>query len=163
MLKPEIIEIEERKLIGIKILTNIADEASTQVLWQAFMPRRNELTNKVNEDLYSIQDYSIVEDLSQFNEETTFIKWAAMEVENLDTIPEKMETITIPKGKYAVFIHKGPTSTFMYTAQQIYNMWLPKSGYLLDDRTQFEIMGEKYKGAEHPESEEEIWIPIREM
>jgi len=30
----------------------------------------------------------------------------------------------------------------------------------LDDRPHFEVLGDKYKNAD-PDSEEEIWIPIR--
>jgi AraC family transcriptional regulator len=42
----------------------------------------------------------------------------------------------------------------------IFNTWLPKSGYQLDRRPHFEILGEKYKN-NNPDSEEEIWIPIQ--
>jgi AraC family transcriptional regulator len=37
---------------------------------------------------------------------------------------------------------------------------LPNSAYELDDREHFELLGEKYKNND-PNSEEEIWIPIR--
>ena len=62
-------------------------------------------------------------------------------------------------GLYAVFDYKGSSadpSIFQY----IYTDCLPKSEYLLDDRPHFEILGEKYKNND-PESEEEIWIPIK--
>ncbi|MGK2861531.1 MAG: GyrI-like domain-containing protein [Chitinophagaceae bacterium] len=43
----------------------------------------------------------------------------------------------------------------------IFNTWLPPSGYDLDNRPHFEILGEKYKN-DDPLSEEEIWIPIKQ-
>jgi AraC family transcriptional regulator len=43
--------------------------------------------------------------------------------------------------------------------QYIYSTWLPASGYALDNRPHFELLGEKYKQGS-PHSEEEIWIPI---
>lgn len=42
----------------------------------------------------------------------------------------------------------------------IFSDWLPKSDYELDERPHFEILDEKYKN-DDPNSEEEIWIPIR--
>ncbi|MFM9945765.1 MAG: GyrI-like domain-containing protein, partial [Bacteroidia bacterium] len=42
----------------------------------------------------------------------------------------------------------------------IYGTWIPNSEYNLDNRPHFEILGEKYKN-NHPDSEEEIWIPIK--
>ena len=70
-----------------------------------------------------------------------------------------METFLLEGGLYAVFIHRGSstdTSTFHY----IFSTWLPKSNYILDSRPHFEVLGEKYKNGD-PDSEEEIWIPIK--
>jgi AraC family transcriptional regulator len=41
-----------------------------------------------------------------------------------------------------------------------FSTWLPDSEYRLDVRPHFEVLGEKYKN-DDPESEEEIWIPIK--
>ncbi|MEI6184536.1 MAG: GyrI-like domain-containing protein, partial [Bacteroidota bacterium] len=87
-------------------------------------------------------------------------KWEAMEVNNFDTIPNEMETYLLKGGLYAVFDYKGlstDTTIFKY----IYGTWLPNSNdYILDDRPHFEILGDKYKNND-PNSEEEIWIPIK--
>jgi AraC family transcriptional regulator len=40
-------------------------------------------------------------------------------------IPEGMETLVLPAGLYAVFIHKGPASTGPATYQYIFETWLP--------------------------------------
>lgn len=44
--------------------------------------------------------------------------------------------------------------------QYIFGTWLPASGYYLDNRPHFEILGHKYKNND-PDSEEEIWIPVK--
>ncbi len=71
-----------------------------------------------------------------------------------------METYTLVRGLYAVFDYKGlhtDTKIFYY----IFETWLPKSNdYCLDDRPHFEILGAKYKNND-PNSEEQIWIPVR--
>ena len=48
------------------------------------------------------------------------------------------------------------TSIFQY----IFSEWIPQSDYSVDDRPHFEVLGAKYKNND-PDSEEEIWIPIK--
>ncbi|MEQ9302116.1 MAG: hypothetical protein RIF33_26285 [Cyclobacteriaceae bacterium] len=55
---------------------------------------------------------------------------------------------------------QAPTSTFPAAALHIYGTWLPQSDFRLADKPHFEVMGEKYLGADHPDSEEEAWIPL---
>jgi AraC family transcriptional regulator len=62
-------------------------------------------------------------------------------------------------GDYAVFNYRG-SSADPRIFQYIYGEWIPNSEYVLDDRPHFEILGEKYKNND-PNSEEEIWIPIK--
>jgi AraC family transcriptional regulator len=95
-----------------------------------------------------------------FKPNTPFVKWAAVAVTSFDFIPENMETLEIEEGLYAVFNYKGDQSNVAAFFNSIYTEWLPSSSYQLDSRAQFEILGEKYKNGS-PESEEEIWIPIK--
>ena len=83
-----------------------------------------------------------------------------IEVTDFDNVPPSLETFVIPSGQYAVFIHKGDTKEFYKTSQYIYGTWLPNSNFVLDDRPHFEILGEKTKN-DDPNSEEEVWIPIK--
>ena len=122
------------------------------------MPRRKEIQNIVGTDLYSIQVYDPLY-FNAFNPHKEFEKWAAIEVNHFNTVPDEMETFVLAGGLYAVFLHKG-LSTDNSTFQYIYATWLPHAEYLLDDRPHFEILGAKYKNND-PHSEEEIWIPIK--
>lgn len=152
---PRIVEIEPKKLVGKHMITSFAKD-NTRQLWQSFMPDQNKIINKVSQDLFSLQVYPEGY-FNAFNPTTSFEKWALVEVEHNDAIPENMEAFSLPGGQYAVFKHKGmDTAIFQY----IYSTWLPASGYTLDNRPHFEILGEKYKQGS-PLSEEEIWIPIR--
>ena len=72
-----------------------------------------------------------------------------------------MESYTIGEGKYAVFIHKGDATAFQKTMSFIFGIWLVNSEYELDDREHFQIMKEKYLGENNPNSEEEVWVPIK--
>ena len=127
-------------------------------LWQAFGPRRVEIKNNVNAERVSLAVYPN-DYFESFSPSRNFQRWALVEVTDFNFIPDQMESFDLPSGMYAVFHYQGPSSdTSIF--QTIYNVWLPQSEYLLDDRPHFEILGEKYKNND-PLSEEDIWIPIR--
>ena len=154
---PRIQTIKEKYLIGFKKRMSFAANA-THELWQSFMPRRKEITNNLNSDLYSAEVYD-KEFFKEFDPNRPFDKWAAVELTDLNHIPAGMEKLDFPGGLYAVFIHKGPASEGYKTYQYIFEKWLPSSGYKVDQRPHFAVMGEKYKN-DDPDSEEEIWIPV---
>ena len=149
--------LQEKKLIGIKMSMSFADNQTSE-LWREFMSRRNEIKNSMGSELYSVQSYPI-SFFSPFNPNATFEKWAAMEVSDFEFVPGEMETLIIPGGEYAVFIYRGDARNASPFFQYIFSGWLPGSGYRLDQRPHFEILGEKYKHNDAG-SEEEVWIPI---
>jgi len=156
-MEPRIEDIPEKKLIGNRIrMTLVADR--TVELWGNFMTRRGQIKNKTGPELYSIRVYDPVY-FNNINPEIEFDKWAAIEVTEFDKIPAGMETITI-NGLYAVFLYIGVASEGINLFRYIFHTWLPKSGFVLDDRPHFEIMGDKYKH-DDPVSEEEFWIPLK--
>ena len=160
MTEPRIIDLKQKKMLGMKITTSLA-ENKTRELWSKFKPRIKEIGNRVDSDFYSIQEYHEDLKFEMFSRHTQFVKWAAVQVTDFDDIPAGMDQLIIPGGIYAIFIHKGPVHTFHKTIQYIYGQWIPGSDYALDQRPQFEIMTEKYLGPDHPDSEEEVWIPIK--
>jgi AraC family transcriptional regulator len=131
----------------------------TRELWQNFMPRRKEIQNKIGTELYSIEIFT-PSYWNEFDPHAEFEKWAAVEVTDFRSIPDEMETITLPEGLYAVFLHKGLASSGPETSEYIFRIWLPNSDFSLDNRPHLAVMGEKYKN-DDPNSEEDIWIPIR--
>lgn len=153
-----ILTLAEKKLIGKHVTMSFAENKTFQ-LWNSFMPVRKEIKKSVDSDLYSLEVFPVGY-FDRFNPENTFEKWAAVEVENFDFIPSEMETLIIPSGLYAVFIHRGPQSEGHKTYNAIFTEWLPNSEYSVDYRPHFAVMNEKYK-KEDPDSEEEIWIPIK--
>lgn len=160
-MEPRILTITERKLIGIRIKTSLSEDRASE-LWQQFMPRRNEVQNRNDSEYYSVQIYDAGLTIDNFNEDVLFEKWAAVAVADFDHLPEGMDSLVLAGGKYAVFIHKGPASAFEKISSYIHRTWMPDSGYELDNRAHFEIMGDKYLGPNHPETEEDVWIPIKE-
>ncbi len=155
-LKTEI--IQEKKMVGM--FKNMSfSENKTFDLWRSFMPRRKEITHSISEDLFSVEIYP-KDFYRSFSPTAIFEKWACIEVNENNMLPENMHSLVIPKGMYAVFLHQGPASEGPKTYQYIFNTWVPASDFSLDNRPHFAVMGEKYKN-NAPDSEEEIWIPIQ--
>jgi AraC family transcriptional regulator len=156
-MKPRIVTASEKKLIGKQLIMSFADYKAGE-LWKSFMPRRKEINNNLSPDLISMTVYNPTHFLN-FSPANAFEKWAVIEVSDFNNVPYEMDTFTLAGGLYAVFDYKGlntDDSIFRY----IYGEWIPSSDYDLDNRPHFEILGDKYKNGD-PESEEEIWIPIK--
>ncbi|GAB6283324.1 MAG: hypothetical protein STSR0008_20860 [Ignavibacterium sp.] len=157
-MQPRIENLKQKKLIGKRLTMSLADN-KTGELWKNFMSKRREIINNLTNDLISMQVYKPTY-FATFSPTNEFVKWAAVEVADFDNVPSDLETFILTGGLYAVFEYKG-SSADSSVIQYIFETWLPNSDYLLDDRPHFEVLGEKYKNAD-PNSEEEIWIPIRQ-
>lgn len=154
---PRIEISSEKKLVG-KHMTMSFTNFKIGELWQGFMPHRNEIKNKLNEDLISLVIYG-ENHFGEFHPSNQFERWAAVEVKNFENVPDGLQTFVLPAGMYAVFDYKG-LNTDKSIFEYIYTTWLPSSIYELDNRPHFEVLGEKYKNND-PTSEEEIWIPVK--
>lgn len=154
---PRIEIVNEKKLIGKRLTMSFANSKVGE-LWQRFMPRRKEITNNLTNDLISIAVYKPTH-FADFKLTNEFERWATVEVESFDNVPNEMDIFVLPSGLYVAFDYKG-LSTDISIFQYILETWLPSSDYILDDRPHFEVLGDKYKNND-PTSEEEIWIPIR--
>lgn len=159
-MNPEIKIVSPKKLIGMSINTSIADYGAPG-LWQRFMPQLKSIEIKIGAEKYSIQIYNNLFSYSDFHPELIFKYWAATEVQNFKSVPNGMETLELPGGKYAVFIHKGTMANFQKTLNYIHLKWLPNSEFELDHRPHFEVLDDRYLGPQNPESQEEVWVPIK--
>ncbi|TGK20407.1 GyrI-like domain-containing protein [Leptospira stimsonii] len=151
--------LAEKKLIGMRVHLSLS-ENKTQELWKNFMVRKSEIRNRIGAEFYSMQIY---EDsyFKNFDPAKRFEKWASVEVSDFDSVPVEMETTILPEGLYAVFFYKGSSKDGPKVFQYIFGTWFPDSDFVLDQRPHFELLGEKYRN-DDPNSEEEIWIPIRQ-
>ncbi len=155
---PEIKILTEKLLVGLHLEMSVADNWTGE-LWRSLMMRRKEIQNNVDGNLISLQVYT-ENYFAPFHPANRFTKWAAVEVSGAENIPADMELFHLTGGLYAVFHYHGDPRNGAQTFQYIYGSWLPQSGYDLDNRPHFEVLGEKYRN-DSPDSEEEIWIPIK--
>jgi AraC family transcriptional regulator len=158
-MEPRIVLFKECNFIGMKMKMSFANN-KTRELFRNFMPRRKEIKNNIGLEVYCIQEYGDM-DFTNLNPTSEYVKWAAVQVTDFNYIPAGFNIITIPNGLYAVFLYKGAASQAKSTFQYIFTTWLPNSKYTLANRPHFDVLGEKYKN-EDVNSEEELWIPIKE-
>ena len=88
-----------------------------------------------------------------------FFYMACTGVTSLERVPEGMVGYTVPAGKYAVFTHRGPISTFARTITKIWREEIPAAGLKTTGAPDLEVYGERFRG-ESPESEVEVWVPV---
>lgn len=152
---PIIQEVEAKRLVGKSQMMSLVD-FRVEELWNSFLPIS--IKNRVSAGLISMTIYQ-PSYFIDFDPSAEFEKWAAVEVSEFEDVPADLRTFVLPKGLYAIFHYQGlssDNSIFRY----IFDEWLPNSNYVLDARPNFEVLGEKYKN-NNPESEEDIYIPIK--
>ncbi|MBK7911841.1 GyrI-like domain-containing protein [Candidatus Pollutiaquabacter sp.] len=158
-IQPEIRTIPSFRLIGMSQRQSLVQN-TTAALWKRFMPRRGELRSMNQGVLYSLEVYDGLDHFAVFDPAREFTKWAAVEVGLQEAVPDGMNELEVPGGRYAVFLYRGRASKGADLYRYIFTQWLPGYGYSLDDRPHFARMDERYKG-EAEDSEEEIWVPVR--
>ncbi|RCW90723.1 GyrI-like domain-containing protein [Winogradskyella arenosi] len=156
-MRPEIIETSERKVIGVSTTMRHGEYHKIQELWQQFMPRLKAVKARSSMELIALQEFPEGTNTATLSD---YIIWACAEVLNFNEIPEGMMSLVIPAGTYAVVAHKGMDASKTY--RQFMSEWLINSGYGVDTRPHFQVMGAKYKNGS-PDSEEEFYIPIKRI
>jgi AraC family transcriptional regulator len=130
----------------------------TGELFRTFMPRKKEIQNLKNSNVLDLRVYDENYFL-EFNPSAKFTKYVLVECNQITEIPNEMTVYSFKGGEYAVFEYKG-LSADKSIYDYIFREWLPNSKYQLDSRPHFEVLGPKTK-LNDPNSEEEIWVPIK--
>jgi len=146
--------IESKKLIGFSILTSFQED-KTPIVWRQFMLRRNEISNRISNQLFSLQIYP-----ENFTPDKSFRKYALTEVSDFDNIPNDFETFQLKSGKYLVFNYTGKSENGPEIFRYIFQNFIPENQLEVDNRPHFEIFGDNYN-PNSDSAEEEIWIPIK--
>lgn len=156
----KIIEVAPIRLAGLSIHTSLS-EGKVTGLWKEFRSIQKQFQNPKAHPSYSVSIYEPGLRMKDFNPDTKFEKWAAVQLAAEEELPKGINELIIPSGIYAMFVYQGTVRDFHATARQFFGEWIPQSDYEVDDRPHFEILDERYLGPMNPESEEEIWIPVK--
>lgn len=159
MLTPKILPIKTIKMVGCKLLMNLAED-KTSLLWEMFMSRCCNIKKRKNNMLYSIQFYEKDTNFMSFERLKKYENWAAVEVESFTDIPQGLESLIVPSGLYARFIYQGLAANFSQYLQQMIYDWLVKSPFDIDNRPHFMVMAADYSPIDF-HAQEEVWLPIQ--
>lgn len=156
--EPRILEVPPKRLVGQSIRLSMAENRVAE-LWKTFRLRAAEIQSRSDESFISMAIYDSADYFSDFRPDRQFTRWAAVEVSGVGDLPAGMESYLLHGGLYAAFEYQGRPAEFAAAALHIFQVWLPASAFVLDNREHFEVLGPRYRPDE-PDAEETIWIPV---
>ena len=158
---PKFIELPDIKTIGLRGQTNLRNNVLPQ-LWQQFRVIAQTIPNrKANGRSFGIcEACNEGRTLYDMNDDVLFSEVVAVEVENYDSIPERLVPKTLKGGRYAVFTHKGSLACLKKTYDYIWGTWFLNTEETLDDKEDFELYDERFLGYNHPDSKIDLYVPI---
>lgn len=156
---PNIIDFPEMRLVGSRIRMSLVNDRTSE-LWRGFGPRASTIVGRVGTDSYSVKVYDASYSFASFDPAAEFDKWAAVAVGEDADVSDDLDSLIIPAGKYAEFIHRGTAMTAPKTFGYIFGQWLPSSEFELDLRPHFEILPEDYDPFDE-HAEERVLVPVR--
>lgn len=131
-------------LIGIKVRTINKDKRAgkdIKSLWERFFDQQllQLIPNKVNDDLYNVYTNYASDHLDWYD------CFLGCKVHNIDTIPEGLESITVPAANYKIFTSEGPLPKVVLDTWE--HIWAStiKRAY----RADFDLYDEKAKNIEN--------------
>lgn len=158
---PSIIEIPEIKVMGLRKETELKPE-SIKELWEEFSMVLNQYP-ELSSHQRKIGVYEPYQEDIHFlaNEDMKCYEVIGIEVHSFQDVVAPFVQKVIQGGKYAVFTHHGSLETLNQTIDYIWGTWLLTTKEEIDTRETFELQDERFLGYHHPESEMDIYIPIR--
>ncbi|MBI3563525.1 MAG: effector binding domain-containing protein [Gammaproteobacteria bacterium] len=150
-LQPQIYHQEKKLLVGLRTCFYGVDSEKNNIaeklppLWDNFLRRKGEIQN-----LVLGMGYGVVQQTQEKTDQLEY--YAAFEVSQLGTVPEKMLSIELPAATYAKFTHRGEVKNINNTVNYIYSNWLLQSGLRHTYGADLEFYGAEY----HPLSDKSV-------
>src|SRR5690349_10384836 len=132
MLEPQILDKPAMTIVGLETpflhgLSPVTNNFKViPPLWEALSNRMSEVPGRIGHNSYGII-YGRPENERSHPDELQYI--AGVQVRAPASVPEGMVQRTIPAGKFAIFLHRGPIQKIGETCYEIYRVWLPKSSW----------------------------------
>ncbi|KPL00920.1 MAG: hypothetical protein AMJ91_02615 [candidate division Zixibacteria bacterium SM23_73_3] len=151
-MEPKIVTRPAFTVVGMKYRGKNEKNEIPQ-LWEKFMSRAGEIKRRANAFGYGVTD--------NYDEKTgEFDYLAGLEVQDASDVPEGMESWQVPDQTYAAFPCN--LKNIREAFQQIYQQWLPQSGYQRADGPDFEFYDENFK-PDQDKLDMFIYIPVKKQ
>ncbi|WP_312432185.1 AraC family transcriptional regulator [Lacrimispora sp.] len=158
---PQIVELLEIRVAGIRGETTLRDNRLRE-LWNSANSLYRQIPNRVpGGRSFGICEACAENTLYTMNEDILFTEVAGTEVSSFDGLTEPFVQKVIPEGRYAVFTHRGTLRMLPQTFDYIWGTWFLNTKEELDWREDFELYDERFLGYDHPDSEVDLYIPVR--
>lgn len=152
-LKPRFETVNKMFLAGLRRHHSFTDGVSNiAAQWQEFV-KGLPLENQIGSKTYGVM-------CGHDPKAKTFEYMTAVEVSEFTPNLEWNQRLIIPIARYAVFTHQCETHELHISWQQIWDEWLPNSGYASSNIPDFELYDERFD----PDTGHgiiELWVPIR--
>lgn len=159
---PKVVELPNIKTVGLRGRTTLRNNVLPQ-LWKQFNAVADTIPNrKVNGRCFGIcEACNEGNTIYGMNDDVLFSEVVAVEVTKYDNLPEPFVPKTLKGGRYAVFTHKGSLALLKKTFNYIWGTWFLNTKETLDCREDFELYDKRFLGYDHPDSQVDLYIPIR--
>lgn len=158
---PQIVAMPEIKVAGIRGETTLSD-IKLKELWNQVNHMHRDIPHLVEGGRgFGICEACNENTLYTMNDWVLFTEVAGYEVDSFEDLPPQFVRKILPAGKYAVFTHRGSLRMLPQTFDYIWGTWFLTTDEELDWREDFELYDNRFLGYDHPESEIDLYIPIR--
>lgn len=157
---PAIVETEEISVAGIR------GETSTQYnilpdLWNNLLKKTGKIPDSSKVRRFGICETDRINTRISRDGNVVFTELVGIEVKDFQNVPQGLDIKVIPGGRYAVFTHKGTVATLRKTYDYIWGSWALFTRETPDEREDFEIYDERFLGADHEDSQIDIYVPVK--
>lgn len=158
---PKVVELPEILVAGLRGETTLRDNR-LRALWE----RTNALSPQIPDRLPGGRVFGICEacrenTLYTMDGGVCFTEVAGVEVTSLDRLTAPFVGKVLAPGRYAVFTHRGSLGMLPQTFEYIWGTWFLTTREELDGREDFELYDQRFLGYDHPDSEIDLYIPVR--
>ena len=158
---PKIVTMPEIKVAGIRGETTLSD-IKLRDLWKNANSMRRHIPHLVKGGRgFGICEACNENTLYTMNDFVLFTEVAGFEVDSFEDLPSQFVKKVLPAGKCAVFTHKGSLRMLPQTFEYIWGTWFLETEEELDFREDFELYDNRFLGYDHPDSQVDLYIPIR--
>jgi len=159
-IRPRIVELDKIFVAGIRGVTSTLHNILPD-LWNNLLEICSQIPASSEARRFGICETDRTKASISKDGNITFSELAGIEVDSFGHLPKGMDTKIISGGRYAVFTHKGTVAALLKTYDYIWGSWVLFTKETLDDREDFEIYDKRFLGANHLDSQIDIYIPLK--
>jgi AraC family transcriptional regulator len=155
-LAPRFIALPPLLIVGMREPLTEQNSQTIPQLWKKFSPYIGNIPHQ--------KEKRVAYGLCVRNAESSngsYYYMAGCEVNDFADLPGILSPLIVPAHQYAVFVHETPAARIKETIDQVFDQWLPSSGFI--HHAQSIHFFERYSELYNPETGmggTEVWLPI---